>query len=306
MKIKAEQEKLNADTTRIDKSPKAGDGNLKREDAIRLGQMPGEQGKLADRTQDLEEALAAVNSVVYIWANKDIVTSTNRVKDDLARPTTGVPTQAEETRIVEQLDSMIKNLEVKLLDRRFEQKGGGGAGGGQCGPKLPTEAELRLLKDLQKAINNSTKKIDAEPKKDGVKLLALGGRQGELRGLLDQMIQKTTNGERKLRSEPDNKEQLPEEASKEQVEQQELEEVLKGDQPDAERIEKDLLLVGDRMARSRQRLALNNDPGKTTQIIQERILHDLDSLIEQSRRQACAGGAPQPGQMHGQKLAQAK
>ena len=31
------------------------------------------------------------------------------------------------------------------------------------------------------------------------------------------------------------------------------------------------------MARSRQRLALNNDPGKTTQMIQERILLDLDS-----------------------------
>jgi hypothetical protein len=277
---------------------------LKREDAIRLGQLPGEQGKLATRTQELEEALAAVNSVVYIWANRDIVTSMNQVKDDLSKPTTGVPTQAEQTRIVEQLDAMIKNLEVKLLDPKFAQRGGGG--GGQCGPKLPTEAELRLLKALQQAVNNSTKKIDAEPVKDKPKLLALGGRQGELRNLLGEMLEKASNGEAKLRPEPDNKDQLPEESGKDQIEQQELQQALAGEEPDAEQIEKDMMMVGDRMARSRQRLALNNDPGKTTQLIQERILKDLDSLIEQSRRQACAGGGQQAGQGQGQQMAQAK
>ena len=62
-----------------------------------------------------------------------------------------------------------------------------------------------------------------------------------------------------LRPEPDNKDQLPEEASKDDVEQQELQQALAGDQPDAEQITKDILIVGDRMARSRQRLALNND-----------------------------------------------
>jgi hypothetical protein len=305
IKIKADQEKLNAETTRIDKAAggKVGgaDANLKREDTIRLGQMPGEQNKLAVRTQELEEALAAVNSVVYIWANKDIVSSMNSVKDDLAKPTTGVPTQAEETRIVEQLDAMIKNLEVHLLDRRFEAKGGGG--GGQCGPKLPTEAELRLLKSLQEAVNHSTKKIDAEAVKDKPKLLALGGRQGELRNLLDQVLQKSSGGEAKLRAEPDNKEQLPEEANKDDVEQQELQQAMAGEDPTAEQMEKDIMMVGDRMARSRQRLALNNDPGKTTQVIQQRILRDLDVLIEQSRKQACPGGQPQPGQKPGQRMA---
>ena len=48
----------------IDKAPKV-DGALNRPDAVRLGQLPGEQGKLADRTQELEEALAAVGSIVY-------------------------------------------------------------------------------------------------------------------------------------------------------------------------------------------------------------------------------------------------
>ena len=311
MKIKAEQEKLNAETARIDKAPKAADGALNRQDAVRLGQLPGEQGKLSDRTQELEEALSAVGSVVYIWANKDIVTSMNQVKADLGKPATGVPTQAEQARVVEQLDAMIKNLAVVLDPKKFEQRsgGGGGGGGGQPpGPKLPPESELKLLRDLQKAVNNSTKKIDAEQVKDNQKLLALGNRQGELRGLLDQTLQKNSNGETKLRPEPDNADQLPEEAGAEQIEQQELEQALAGEEPNAEQIEKDLLTVGDRMARSRQRLAIKNDPGKTTQLIQERILIDLDTLIDQAKKQAaaCKPGQGQGQQGKGEQMARAR
>src|SRR5205085_10455428 len=69
----------------------------------------------------------------------------------------------------------------------------------------------------------------------------------------------------------------------------------------AEKIDKQATLIGDRMGRSRQRLVINNDPGKTTQIIQDRILLDLDVLIEQSRRQLAQArnmppqqGEPQP------------
>ncbi|MEA2709061.1 MAG: hypothetical protein QOF78_1662, partial [Phycisphaerales bacterium] len=218
----------------------------------------------------------------------------------------GVPTQAEQARIVEQLDAMIKNLAIKLDDKRFEQRsGGGGGGGGNPGPKLPPEAELRLLRDLQKAINTSTKKIDGEKDKDKPKLLALGNRQGEIRGLLDQTLQKSSGGETKLRPEPDNADQLPEEANAEQIEQQELEQALAGDQPDAEQIQKDLLTVGDRMARSRQRLAIKNDPGKTTQLIQERILIDLETLIDQSKKQAAAC-KPGQGKGKGEQMAKAQ
>jgi hypothetical protein len=309
MKIKADQEALNKDTARLDKA-KGADGQLSRPDTIRLGQLPGEQGKLADRTKDLDEALAAVNSIVYSWANKDIVTSMNGVKDDLGKRQTGVPTQAEQERIVEQLDAMIKNLEVKLDQSKFAQQGGGGGGGGgQQGPQLPTEAELRLLKSLQVAVNNSTKKIDAQPQNPGApeKLLALGNRQGDLRSLLDQTLQKASHGKVKLRPEPPNKDQLPEEANKEQVEDQELIQALAGDKPNADVAEKGVMMVGDRMARSRQRLAINDDPGKVTQIIQERILKDLDILIDQSKKQqAQTTGQPNGKQQQGQQMAQAQ
>jgi hypothetical protein len=156
---------------------------------------------------------------------------------------------------------------------------------------------MRLLKELQQAVNKSTKVVAKEPKKDEQKIVALGGRQGDLRNLLDQILQKSSAGQIKLSKEPDNKEQLPEEAGKEDVENQELEQDLLGQKTDAEKIEKDTNLVGDRMARSRQRLALNKDAGKVTQLIQDRIVLDLDRLIEQARQQQCnsTGGQPKPG-----------
>jgi hypothetical protein len=212
------------------------------------------------------------------------------VKDDLGKQKTGKATQAEETRIVEQLDAMIRNLAIKPLEKEFNQAAGGGGGGGAAAKtKLPTEAELRLLKELQIAVNKSTKVIDAQPEKDKEKLLSLGNRQGEMRGLLDQLLQKASEGKIKLDPEPDPKDRLPEEAGEAQVENQELDEWLRGAKSSDDQAADDVKLVGQRMGRSKQRLALDNDPGKTTQIIQQRILNNLDNLIELSRQQMAQG-----------------
>jgi len=294
VRIKADQERLNAETTRIENARQP-DGTLARADAVRLGQLPSEQGKLVDDTAKISEDLAAVGSVVYIWANKDIVQSMSDVKSDLAKPTTGAPTQAEQTRIVEQLDAMIRNLATKPKESKFAQDGGGGGGQSNPGPQLPTEAELRLLQDLQRAVNKSTKTIDAQPEKDKPKLLALGNRQGELRNLLDQTLQNASRGEMKLGPEPDNRDQLPEEAKGEAVEDQELDRDLLEGVPDDKKNETKADLIGDRMARSRQRLALNNDPGRITQVIQDRIIEDFDYLIDQARQQQAQSRNPQQG-----------
>jgi hypothetical protein len=72
-----------------------------------------------------------------------------------------------------------------------------------------------------------------------------------------------------------------------------------GGDPKAQKETKQLNRVGDRMARSRQRLALDNDPGKITQEIQKRIIVDLDDMIKQAQ-QTMAQGQPKPGQKPGQ------
>jgi hypothetical protein len=287
VQIREDQEKLNTETARIN-AARDPQGQLKRADTIRLSQLPGEQGKLSDRVAELDKALVDVDSIVYTWANKDIVQSMTEVKSDLPAPEKAVTTQAEQVRIVDQLDAMIRNLATKPKESKFaaDNAGGGGGQGGKSGaPPMPSEAELRLLKDLQRAVNSNTKTADAQPEKDKSQLLALGTREGDLRGLLDQVLQKASKGELKLGPEPDPSKLLPEEAKEEDVENDELDKNLLDDKPAAEKEETQAGLIGDRMARSRQRLAINTDAGKVTQIIQDRILKDFDILIDQARQQ---------------------
>jgi len=285
VRIRAEQQKVNVETLRIEGLRNPTDQSLKRVEAVRLGQLPGEEGKLADQIRKVGENLSALGSVVYVWANTDIAKAMDGVKNNLGGGITSSPTQLEQKRIVAQLDAMIRNLALKPQEKKFEKSAGGGGGqGGKSAARLPSEAELRLLRDLQVAVNDETKVVDASPDKDLARLDALGGTQGELRSVLDQLIQSASGGQMKLPAEPDPSDTLPEEAKAEDIENQELDQdLLAGG--DAEKMEKDVDLIGDRMARSKQRLAANDDPGKITQVIQERILINLDALIDEARKQ---------------------
>ena len=302
IKLLADQKTIGTDLVRIDKTPRDADGNLPRLDGVRLGQMPGDQGKLAGQAEDIGKKLEALDSVVFVWANQDIVRSMNEVKDDLGKPDTGVVTQAQEQRIEEQLQAMIDSLAIKPKESEFaERQGGGGGGKGNGGPHMPPEAELRLTKSLQQAIDRATVKINAADAKDPQALLALGGRQGDLRQVFSQLLQKSSGI--KLGPEPDNKDQLPEEASQEDIEDQEFDKQLRNEDMSNDTVEKGVRLTGDRMARSRQRLALNDDPGTVTQEIQKRIVTDLDQMIELARQQQQRSSS-KPGQNPGQKMDQ--
>jgi hypothetical protein len=295
-KIRAEQlENVNKPTADVDKSRNP-QGELPREQAVRLNQLPPKQADLAKRTRALAEELRKLGGIVYDWSAKEIANMMEEVQEDLTKSKTGKPTQKEEQRIVDRLTDMIDALKKEMNESKFAQKGGGGGGGG--GSKLPTEAELRLLKAHQNAINRETRETDATPRpeRDQPGIVTLGNRQGELRKLLDSLIKTATRGKEGLKPEPDPKDKLPEEAGKEAVENQEVADELLGGQPNAEKETKQLNRVGDRMARSKQRLALDLDPGKVTQEIQRRIVLDLDDMIKQAQQQMASNRQQKPGQ----------
>lgn len=306
-KIKAEQDKLNGDTKRLNTVPRLPDGSLKRSDAIAIAELAGRQGKLADRVQKLDSDLSALGSIVYIWANKDIATSMLNVKDDLGKPETDQPVQSQQARIDQQLKAMIDDLITKPIQSKFAQKGGGGGGGGGGGSGLPSETELRLMKDLQKALNNDTKSLANSGNKNKPAMAALGNRQGELRNLLAELLNKSSHGKLKIGPEPDNRNLLPEEAKADSVENQELDNSLLTGKPGAQPVQNDVGLVGQRMARSRQRLAINDDDGKITQLIQQKIVSNLDDLIQMSRKKlAQSQSPPPPPKGGGEKMARAQ
>jgi hypothetical protein len=314
MALLADQNEVDARTDAIDKAPRDEDGNLPREASVKLGQLPGEQGKLADRATKLGEDLQGLGSIVYNYANDDIVRNMKQVKDQLGRQQTGVVTQARQKQVVTELQLMIADLEPKPEESKFAQEAQPpkGGGGGPAKPGMPTEAELRLIKDLQSAENAETITVSKEPKQEKPELMALGNRQGDLRGLLDRLIQKASQGKSKLPPEPKDQDLLPEEsgdngkakdpdAVAQKIDNSELENDLIGNgkaakpgaKPAAD-ADMDLSLVGDRMSRARQRLADRNDPGPVTQEIQRRILDNLDVLIEEARQKKQENQNPPP------------
>jgi hypothetical protein len=302
-KILETQKQIDADTAAIDGAPRLADGQLGHRDVILLNQLPSRQETLAETTAKLEDSLANLDSVVYVWANHDIVESMNSVKEMLAKPRTDVVTQAEQTRIEEQVQAMIDSLSVKPKEIPFANKsGGGGKGSGQGNPPLPTEAELRLEKALQQAVNKSTVAISRRVGNQDPALVALGQRQKQLRDLLDQLLQKSSHGQIKLGPEPDPKDRVLGQASGEAIDEQELtQNLLQGDgSPNPDAMQNDVSQAGERMAQSHQRLALDRDPGAVTQEIQSRILKNLDALIDMARVQEAEskqgqGAQPKPG-----------
>jgi len=134
-------------------------------------------------------------------------------------------------------------------------------------------------------VNDSTQQLATAAEKNQAAVKGMGERQGQLRSVLNELLEKSSKGELSLGPEPDVRDQLPDEAGDEAIDNQELDQDLLGGAADADAQQKKVSQVGDRMARSRQRLAVNLDPGKLTQSIQKRIMDDMDILIEQARKQ---------------------
>ena len=282
---KEQAENVNAPTGELQGKRNAGTFSVRR-DQQQLNGLPPVQEGLAGRVDALGQALADVGGVAFVYANKEVKGAMDDVAARLKDGDTDAATQLKQKRVLAGLDAMIDSLKASPKDDRFaESKGGGGGGGGEKKPALPPEAELRLIKRLQESVNDATTelaKLDAD-KRPGDAVADVGGQQGDLRNVLDQMLRKYSEGKVKLSPEP-----TPENGPDKGVaglDEKELTDDLLGNNAGQEGEGGDVSRVGDRMARSRQRLSLSRDPGKTTQEIQQRILKDLDIIIEQSRGQ---------------------
>ncbi|MFT3787231.1 MAG: hypothetical protein QM770_13855 [Tepidisphaeraceae bacterium] len=302
VRLKAEQEKLNAETIRIHDA-RMSDGQLKRADSIALAQLADKQSALSKEIDEIGKDLDSLGSVVFVWANKQIGQQMDEVRPKLAGLISDKPVQVAERQIVRDIDAMIENLKTMPKKDRFEQGGGGGQGG-SGGPKVPPEAELRLLKALQQRINDAT--TDASQQLAQAKgqhdqtideeLNAQSKKQSQLRSLLDELLDKASQGQLKLGPEPDNLQPLPEEANDAAIDAQELTDSLLTQGAGEDKKNADVKTMGSRMARSRIRLGDDLDPGLTTQNIQKRIQKDFDVLIALAQQQQKSGKSQQQQQ----------
>jgi hypothetical protein len=284
----ARQNELIAGTTTVDSIPKQDDGSLPRSAMLQLSQLSFQQGRLADTAQQMDADLSTLGSIVYSFANRDIVKNMRQAKDQLARQETGPATQILQQQISAELEAMIRDLATKPKeDKSPKDKPSKSSSGGEMPtppPSMPSEAEFRLVKDLQLAENKATLLLSQQKHADKNAFIALGERQGDLRHLLDELIQKASKGKARLRPDATASAPLPEE-------------IIDPSGPSTTRPsdtglstssrplpDKDVNLIGDRMSRVRQRLSNDGDAGPITLQLQNHIIQNLDQMIELSRQ----------------------
>lgn len=294
--IRTEQDAMMKEVRRLDAlKERLGERELPRAEESKLRALPDAQAGLAQRAAALEEDLVKLKSIVYLWANKDIVSSMGDVRNGLSDKRTDRGVQIQGQQVIEQLDAMIASLTVKPPpEKEFAQRGGGGGGGGgQQQQRLPSEAELALLKAMQAALNKSTKEQAELPKAEKLALDGIARRQGEFRRVLGEMLERAGNGF-KLGPEPKPDFKLPEEMEAAGEGEKALDQELLGGgstNADGTPVDPKVASVVDRMGRVRQRVGDQADPGAVTQKIQANILKDLDALIDEARKQQPQGSS---------------
>jgi hypothetical protein len=258
-------------------------------DALQLSSRAAEQGELAEQLRQVIHQLEEGQSVVFSFVARQSAEVMDRVQAAMRQGRTDRAVQTEQGDIVRRLEQLMRALEESpnsSSPSQAQSDGAGGGGGESESAPVPPEAELRLLKLLQAEINHTTRELNLAQPVDQQSARQAGMDQGQLRQLLNEMIRRASGGKRQLDPEPDPKQRLPEE------------EAGQTQGPIADAPGALLRRLGDRMARSRQRLEEAHDPGPGTQTIQDHILSDLQTLMEQSRqRQAQAGSSSRsPGE----------
>lgn len=337
-RIREEHVNVMAETQRIEAARDEA-GRLGRADNVRLGRLPGEQGIVAEGLRAQQQQLEGLQSTIFVWTNERAIGRTEDARQKIAEGTTSRTTQALQAGVLKDIDAILAGLKIEPREERFENAAGGGQGEGGAGQppaEVPTEAELRLAKALQEGINDETKTIDAmiaEMKREnevqqggapdadaqaaqaaGEKAMEenkaamsrLGEEQSSLRGVLDEMLSRASRGQVTLGEEPTDVSGLLNEDGKSE-EDASLESDLLGGDAGADQQDQLVRRLGEGMTKSRVRLEVAGDAGSRTQEIQEKILRDLDALIEQARQQQGGGSSsasasqgqgnrPQPGE----------
>ena len=288
--VKAQEVQMRDVTKLLDTALSA--GQRKRSDTVRLAQLAADQLKLQEKVRSLGEELAKLGSTVFNRANDSVARDMGSVSDQLSKDKTGKGTQLQQGMIISKIDAIIRGLKPETPDpSKYANRSGSGSGqGGKKQRKLPPAAELQLLKDFQQLVNSGTQNT-ATTEND---LLAeLSRQQAGIRTTLDELIKNATQGEVTMPDEKQSREPVAEESNDPgKTEADDFDRQLLGDgtpdpaKPDAAKSDQlnDVKLTGRRMTRSQVRLGEDQDPGKVTQVVQQKIVDALDRFIDEAKK----------------------
>jgi hypothetical protein len=150
------QLKINEDTQVLDKK---GRSALSHADELALTGLGRDQMDLADQNSEVLRLLKSDGTtLVFPQIIGQVRDDMERVAERLQKKDTGALTQRVQAGIAETLEQLVDSLKESAANPPPQAGGGGGSGGGQGGnpPLVPPSAELKLLRNCQKAVNQRT------------------------------------------------------------------------------------------------------------------------------------------------------
>jgi len=203
-KVLERQQAVSASTRETDQKRTA-DSTFARGEQIKLSELSGSEGKLAE---DVESVRAILNqegqSVVFTEVLGDVRGDMQDVQKLLDAQDPGTMAQAVQKEIERTLQDMIDAVRKELAERRKKAGGDGGGGGGGGGgkqPLVPPIAELKMIRTMEMAINRRTSElnkqvVDNKLPADQAKAEhgKLGRRQENVRKMAEQLGDKIKSG----------------------------------------------------------------------------------------------------------------
>lgn len=167
-RIKDEEIQVNKATVEIEQHRKES-GRLSRSDRGKLVFNQDKQDELLNETSGIVTELEEAGVKVFRYALTIVVDRMAESGDRLQKSQTDRITQTAQEKAIYILGQLIDALEEELDQRRKKQQGGGQGGGqGQGEAQLvPTLAELKMLRLMQRDVNQNTEMLHKDVEKTG-------------------------------------------------------------------------------------------------------------------------------------------
>ena len=179
-----------------------------RPEALKLAELSNEEGKINEEVEKVHAMLTKDGSTaVFPVVIAKVQTDLTSVQKMLGGKQAGALTQQVQSEIENNLLSLVDAIRKTLADLRRKQQGGNGPGqgqgqGGGKQPLVPPIAELKILLQYQKNVNETTQLVDKLAEASGQKdahagqTKALSQEQASVRELTQKLIDKMNEQEK--------------------------------------------------------------------------------------------------------------
>ncbi|MEL7238070.1 MAG: hypothetical protein AAGK78_04345, partial [Planctomycetota bacterium] len=186
--VRLRDDQLGAIQQPIEASAELADGKpLNRQQRAAITPLSTTQGEHTERLREIVSDLTDMGGIAFVYAGQRVEKDMIALGEALAKADVSPASVRRGKAVLRQLDGILEALTIEQRPDRFDRNSSGGQGGGGGeggGTPVPTEAELKMVQQLQRLVNDATKLADEQQPRDTDELDAIAEEQKQLRDLL--------------------------------------------------------------------------------------------------------------------------